>query len=157
MRVAIEVQMGAFLELSRYRAEMLAVWRAQPARLVAAWEALPVQQRQGEAQRALAELWWWETQVGFPNLRALLQGAVPRFVLPQATPAAFPEPQTMLAEYRRLRETAWQMVKDLDAAGWSRLGRHPHFGRRTVQWWVERSLAAGQRALRRLSPEEVPL
>ncbi len=148
--------MGAFPELFRYRAAMLTTWQAQPARLTAAWDTLPAQ-KQSDAQQALAELWWWETQVGFPNLRALLQDAIPRFVLPQATPAAFPTPQAMLAEYHRLRETALQMVRGLDAAGWSRLGRHPHFGQRTVQWWVERSLAVGQQALQRLFPKEVPL
>ncbi len=140
-------------ELAHYRAEMLAVWRAQPTALAAAWEALPPHHR-GPASQALAELWWWETQVGFPNLQALISGRPPRFVLPPR-PAAPPPPATMLDDYRRLRAQAWDMVRPLDADGWSRLGRHPHFGPRTVQWWVERSLAVGQHALRQLSSEEV--
>ncbi len=147
--------MPAFAELLRYRRELLAAWQAQPQALARAWRALPEAQRQpqGAAFRLLAQLWWWEQQVGFPNLAALLDRRPPRFV-PRPLPPAFPSPETMLADYRAWRETALARVATLEGAGWSYADRHPHAGIRTVQWWVERSLAAGQRTLRRIPPQE---
>ncbi len=143
--------MPAFAELLRYRREMLAAWQAQPQALADAWHALPARARQpeGRAFRLLAQVWWWEQQVGFPNLIALLGRRPPHFV-PAPLPAAFPPPETMLADYRSQRETALARVAALDGAAWSYADRHPHFGIRTVQWWVERSLAVGRDALRHI-------
>ncbi len=150
--------MPQFRELLRYREELLAAWAAQPERLAAAWAALPEAQRArrglGSPWAALAALWQWEAQVGFPNLQAMVvrqplrAGAV-------LSPADFPPPETMLADYRRLRQRALRLVAPLDGRGWSFLSRHPRYGQRTVQWWVERSYALGAYTLQMLSPEEV--
>ncbi len=147
--------MPAFAELLRYRREVLAAWQVQPKALARAWHTLPgsARQPQGAAFRWLAQLWWWEQQVGFPNLTALLDRRRPRFVL-ASPPAAFPSPETMLADYRTWREAALARVASLDGAGWSYADRHPHFGIRTVQWWVERSLAVGHAALQHIPCEE---
>ena len=147
--------MPAFAELFRYRRGLLAAWQTQPAALARAWHTLPAAERQpeGAASRLLAQLWWWEQQVGFPNLEALLAHRPPHFVA-GPLPAAFPPPETMLHDYRAWRETALGHVAGLDGAGWSYADRHPHFGIRTVQWWVERSLAAGAHALRQIIRKE---
>lgn len=147
--------MSAFAELLRYRQEVLAAWQAQPQALARAWRALPAGARQpeGKAFRLLAQLWWWEQQVGVPNLEALLDRRPPRFVL-TPLPAAFPTPETMLADYRTWREAALARVATLNGAGWSYADRHPHFGIRTVQWWVERSLAIGEDLLQHIPCEE---
>ena len=147
--------MPAFAELFRYRQGLLVAWQAQPETLARAWHALPevAQQPDGTAFRLLAALWWWEQQVGFPNLEALLDHQPPRFV-PLPLPDAFPPPETMLADYRTRREAALARVAALAGAGWSYADRHPHYGIRTVQWWVERSLAAGAHTLRQIIRKE---
>ena len=151
--------MNAFGELRHYREAMLAVWEAQPAALAAAWHALPAARQAargaGSPYEALLAFCRWEEAVGFPNLMALLRGEAPRFVLPAAFPAEAPLPAALLASCASRRAEVRARLHALDAAGWSQAGRHPRFGRRTVQWWVERSLAAGRMVLRRLSPEEV--
>lgn len=150
--------MPQFRELLRYREDLLAAWAAQPERLAAAWAALPAAQRarRGAASPwgALAALWQWETQVGFPNLQAMAGRQQPLAVLSDA-PAEFPPPEAMLTDYRRLRQQALRLVAPLDGKGWSFLARHPRYGQRTVQWWVERSYALGAYALQMLSLEEV--
>ncbi len=147
--------MPAFAELFRYRRGLLAAWQAQPESLARAWHALPEAERQpkGAAFRLLAALWWWEQRVGIPNLEALLAHRPPQFV-PAPPPAAFPPPETMLHDYRARREAALARVAALDGAGWSYADRHPRFGIRTVQWWVERSLAAGAHTLRQIIRKE---
>lgn len=46
----------------------------------------------------------------------------------------------------------WQPVlahaARLEAGDWSRDGRHPWFGRRTLQWWLERNLAEVEQTIR---------
>lgn|GEM_PF-208579 len=48
--------------------------------------------------------------------------------------------QEILESYRCLRERELSWLKGIDSEGWSRTGRHPTWGPRTLQWWVERSL-----------------
>lgn len=48
---------------------------------------------------------------------------------------------SILQEIERARREALTRIEPLPAAGWSRSGRHPERGRRTVQWWVEYSVA----------------
>jgi uncharacterized damage-inducible protein DinB len=48
--------------------------------------------------------------------------------------------QEILESYRCLRERELSWLKDMEPEGWSRTGRHPTWGLRTLQWWVERSL-----------------
>ncbi len=137
-------------ELRRYRQALLATWERHPDALKAAWKASAASP---QANRVLLRLWWWEKQVGYPNLMALLKGAAPSHVLPPL-PERMPSPESMLADYRRWRQGAVESLRHAAPTVWSSIGRHPQAGRRTVQWWVERSLAEGEQALRMLEHEE---
>jgi hypothetical protein len=46
----------------------------------------------------------------------------------------------MMEAYRivRLEELGW--IEAMQGEAWSRAARHPWFGIRTFQWWVEKSL-----------------
>jgi hypothetical protein len=44
----------------------------------------------------------------------------------------------IIEEYARLRAAELSWLQDLPSAGWNRTGRHPWYGVRTLQWWVER-------------------
>ncbi len=137
--------------LQRYRAGLLAAWARQPEALAAAWQAMPRSAWQSTATQAVVlALWQWETQVGLPNLRALLEGRPPSHTLVPLSAPLPPIPQA-LTDYRRSRVQALAWLEGACPRVWSLLGRHPHHGLRTVQWWVEASLAHGQRALRRLA------
>jgi len=57
---------------------------------------------------------------------------------------------TLLAEYAGLRESELQLLRPLPPEGWARVGRHPTFGRHTVQWWAERILEHSMIHLREL-------
>ncbi len=49
--------------------------------------------------------------------------------------------QEILQVYARMRLQELEWLQSMPAEGWSRTDRHPVFGLRTLQWWVERSLA----------------
>ncbi len=57
---------------------------------------------------------------------------------------------SLLADYAALREAELQLLRPLSGEGWARTGRHPSFGMRTVQWWVERILEFSINQLREL-------
>lgn len=48
--------------------------------------------------------------------------------------------QEIFESYRCLRKRELSWLNEMQADGWSRTGRHPTWGQRTLQWWVERSL-----------------
>ena len=50
----------------------------------------------------------------------------------------------ILQEIERVRGETLARIETLPAPGWGRTGRHPERGRRTVQWWVEYSVAHTQ-------------
>jgi hypothetical protein len=57
---------------------------------------------------------------------------------------------TILAEYEGLWKEEMNILANLSTEGWSRLGRHPGWGVRTLQWWVEQSLAHARQHVRQL-------
>ncbi|MGH2628932.1 MAG: DinB family protein [Anaerolineales bacterium] len=57
----------------------------------------------------------------------------------------------ILRDIERVRSEALARIAPLPAAGWSRSGRHPERGRRTVQWWVEYSVAHTQEHIEQIS------
>lgn len=59
--------------------------------------------------------------------------------------------QIILAEYSALhtKEVTW--LSGLPATSWSRIGRHPWWGVRTFQWWVELQLDDSRQHIARLS------
>jgi hypothetical protein len=51
------------------------------------------------------------------------------------------EPVTaILDEYARLRQQELSWLRDLPSAAWNRTARHPWWGVRALQWWVEQAL-----------------
>ncbi len=58
--------------------------------------------------------------------------------------------EDILAEYAALRARQIALLRDISLADWSRTGRHPWWGSRTLQWWVERSLAHAEEHLAQL-------
>ena len=47
----------------------------------------------------------------------------------------------ILDEIQRLRSKGSKMIQPLDPDDWSREGKHPSFGVRTLQWWIEYSVS----------------
>ncbi len=56
----------------------------------------------------------------------------------------------ILAECRELRSREIACLERMSMDGWSRMGRHPGWGLRSIQWWVERSLAHSEEHLRQI-------
>jgi len=54
---------------------------------------------------------------------------------------------SILEEYARLRQLELDWLYSLSELDWNRLGWHPYWGWRTLQWWVEKSLAHARRHL----------
>ncbi|HEX9091748.1 MAG TPA: DinB family protein [Anaerolineales bacterium] len=57
----------------------------------------------------------------------------------------------ILDEFTRLQEQEVTWLRDLPTASWSRTARHPWWGVRTFQWWVELQLDQSRRHVERLS------
>ncbi len=58
--------------------------------------------------------------------------------------------EAVLASFARARAEAYGLVRDLSGEAWSRRGRHPLRGWRTLQWWVEYAVAHTEEHLRQL-------
>jgi len=61
---------------------------------------------------------------------------------------------SILAEYRELRSSEIACLESITPADWSRKGRHPTLGLRTIQWWVERSLAHSEEHLMQIQQSQ---
>ena len=57
----------------------------------------------------------------------------------------------ILEELTRLREQEVAWLGDLPTASWSRIARHPWWGVRTFQWWVELQLDQSRQHVEQLS------
>ena len=55
------------------------------------------------------------------------------------------------AGYAGLRRMQMELIINLPADGWNRTGYHPTWGRRTLQWWLEHSLAHAEAHLRQFN------
>lgn len=110
------------------------------------WEA-------GTLHRVLAHLRDKEAQFYFPAIQRILNETWPQL-------AGFDsmgwmeahyrpdEPiSSILEEYARLRQLELDWLHSLSELDWNRLGWHPYWGWRTLQWWVEQSLAHARRHL----------
>ena len=124
-------------ELEKYRAALLAHWQAICAELEEAWARLPAHARD-RAASTIAELLDFERGEVLPALAKLLGRSI------------LPPPQSGLEGYCAVRAREVTLTRPLDSAGWSAQVRHPRFGIRTTQWWVEKSLAVAKEALARL-------
>jgi len=126
-----------FPELEKYRAALLAHWEAVCAELREAWARLPAYARD-RAASTIAELLDFERGEVLTAFGKLLGRPIP------------PPPQSGLEGYCAVRAREIALTRPLDSAGWSARVRHPRFGIRTTQWWVEKSLAVAKEALARL-------
>ena len=59
--------------------------------------------------------------------------------------------QAILEEFTRLRSQEILWLEDLSSESWNRSARHPWWGVRTLQWWVELQLDYSHQHLRELS------
>jgi len=60
-------------------------------------------------------------------------------------------PEDILAQYIALRNEELAWLKNLSIQDWNRTGRHPWWGRRALQWWVEQVLRFSEEHLQRLN------
>jgi hypothetical protein len=134
-------------ELRLYRKKMIADFGALPDELERAYRAASSSTRElkpGErsAQQVLRELLFMEIRAFGPRLRAILDEELPtfEFVVDEAGFEPGTLPEEMMEGYRivRLEELGW--IEAMPGEAWSRAARHPWFGIRTFQWWVEKSL-----------------
>ncbi len=126
-----------FPALEKYRAALLAHWEGVCAALGEAWAHLPAQRRE-RASSIIAKLLEFERAEVLPSLAKLLGRSLP---LPE---------RGGLEGYCALRASEIAVARALTPEEWSLQVRHPRFGIRTTQWWVERSLIAAKTALEQL-------
>lgn len=134
-------------ELRLYRKKMIADFGAIPDELERAYQAASSSTRKlqpGErsARQVLSELLFMEIQAFGPRLRMILDKDNPIFEFVKGKPH-FDEdklPDEMIEAYRivRLEELEW--INAMPGDSWNRVARHPWFGVRTFQWWVEKAL-----------------
>ncbi len=148
-------------ELETYRERMVRRWQAVVQHLEEAaahippetWRAAPASGGM-TCHQALAYLHDMEAQVIAPSIRILLAGEQTPLPpcpdmsawLAQYRPGE--APQDILRAYARLREEEAALLFGRGEPPWSAQARHPRFGVRTLQWWVEASLLHARRQLR---------
>ncbi len=99
------------------------------------------------AHQILSHLCDLEEQVFFPCIRAFLSeysAPMPLYPSNEAWLLEYEPTKSvadLLATYKNLRVQEANWVKELPVEGWIVLRRHPQVGLRTVEWWVEQSLA----------------
>jgi hypothetical protein len=59
-------------------------------------------------------------------------------------------PERILAEFIALRSEELAWLKNVSSQDWNRTGRHPWWGLRALQWWVEQILRFSEEQLQRL-------
>jgi hypothetical protein len=134
-------------ELQTYRKKMVADFGDSPLELERAYRAassfdpgtLPGQRT---PRQVLAELLYVEVNIFGPRLHKILQEDQPEFELIEVDPLVdvdIPE-EDLIEAYRRQREEEFKWIQQMPPDGWNRTARHPWFGIRTFQWWVENSL-----------------
>lgn len=97
------------------------------------------------------DLFWPCLQVMLTEREPQLESAFPLDRADWSEGYSAEEPlDRIVAEWAGLRRRELERVKDLPREAWNRTGRHPRWGVRTVQWWVEHSLAYSRELLKRL-------
>lgn len=59
-------------------------------------------------------------------------------------------PEGILVEYISLRNHEFALLKNLSPQDWNRTGRHPWWGMKALQWWVEQILRFSEEQLQHL-------
>jgi hypothetical protein len=137
-------------ELSEYRSRLIGRYAGQPEMLTALAERMS-----DERLRAELEPGGWSTHQVLTHIRDVeAQAFVPRLskILEEDSPklSSF-DPEVwmdghynaqepvgdILREIEALRSKGSSLIQPLGHDGWSRIGEHPSFGSRTLQWWIE--------------------
>ncbi len=144
-------------ELHEYRQRLLELYAAQPGALRAAYAAIPPEARLRPLERdgwtphqVLAHVRDVELQAFLPRIERILAEEDP--ALPDFDEGAWMEArydpaedhQAILEAFTKARARGSGLLRDLPPEGWNRCGRHPFFGRRTLQWWVEYAVSHAQ-------------
>ena len=140
-------------ELDAYRKELLAELEGVVEELFKAVAAIPSDAwhvstgSDGHSPHyTLAHLRNVEAQVFIVRLRRILEEELPLLLLfdDEAWMASHykpdESPQSIIEEYAHLRQQELGWLRDLPPAAWNRPARHPWWGVRTLQWWVELNL-----------------
>ncbi len=150
-------------ELLAYREQLLARWAAvvdDLRRLLLACPAerlhRPLEAGGWTPHQIAAHLRDVEAQALWPRIERILQAEEP--TLPNFDEQRWMQQRydpdeplaAILDEYGALRVREVTRLREAPPAAWNRGGRHPWFGRRTLLWWVERSLAHAEEHLAQL-------
>lgn len=150
-------------ELLEYRRQLLAHWQQVVDDLRQTLQAIPPARRHQPLEdggwtphQIMAHLRDVEAHALLPRLERILAEETPylpnfneqdwmqRHYQPQ-------EPlEAILNAYADLRARQLALLRNAPGEAWSRTGRHPWWGKRTLQWWVERSLAHAREHLEQL-------
>ena len=147
-------------ELVEYRLDILAALEAEVPQLVQlaagipadAWH-IPCENNWHTPHFTLSRLLLLEDQVFTIYIRRIVEENTPLLPLfdidawlaehyVSATPA-----QAMLDQFTHLRTQQVTWLRNLPRQAWSRTARHPWWGMRTLQWWVELQLDYTRRHL----------
>ncbi len=116
----------------------------------------PLRPGQWSAHQIISHLRDTFTREFYPCLERIQDEETPKFECfePQAWMTVHYQPEEpaaeILAEYRRLLDKELKRLQKQPPEVWSRIGRHPIWGERTLQWWLEQSLAHAKEHLKQL-------
>jgi hypothetical protein len=123
----------------------------------AAWHTPPAPD-QPTPHQVLAHLRAIESQAIVVRLRRILDESEPYLPLfdDDGWMAAHYDPnepvQSILDDYASLRQQELSWLRDIPSAVWNRTARHPWWGVRALQWWVEQCLLVARQHLEQLAP-----
>lgn len=112
---------------------------------------------EGEMRRVAAHLCAVEERIVIPCTERILNGEPSTQAGTAAgawddAPSGDDEPlDSLISKYKDLRCRQAERLRHVPAQGWNRKSRHPRLGQRTLQWWIEQSLAHSRGHLRKLS------
>jgi hypothetical protein len=133
-------------ELNEYRRRLLERMEAVGAAVLAhAGERAAASP--GEAAAWLGHLAALQDGLFLPVFRQFLAGeqALEGDTTPPAEPPAAADFPRLRGQFARDWVEMQALLRPLPARAWSRSGRHPRAGVRTLQWWLERCLAHAAR------------
>jgi hypothetical protein len=159
-------------ELIAYRARLLAQAEEQLPRLQTRLRSFnldelhaPLERGGWSPHQVLAHLRDVEKEAFLPRFRSMLREQTP--LLPYFDESQWMEqhydqeeaPEAMVAAFAAARRSELDDLQAADPQGWSREGRHPTQGIKTVQWWFEYCVQHTEEHLRQLagiSPDQHP-
>jgi hypothetical protein len=147
------VSIGQLNELDEYRQKLLDRYAQVADDLAGFLDAFPEERLDQpltpdgwSVHRILAHVRDMEAAAFLPRLELLLKDEQPylerydeREWLRENDPPS-ESAREIVESYHCLRKRELSWLNEMEPEGWSRAGRHPTWGQRTLQWWVERSL-----------------